>query len=135
MKKKILIALVVIVVGIQFVPVKRTNPGVVYDFDGPANVKAILKRSCYDCHSNETKWPWYSHVAPVSWFLADHVKEGREHLNFSDWEPLKDVVYMHTQIYTMVATGQMPLKSYLLLHSDAKISPEDLATIKKWAEQ
>lgn len=131
--KKVIIVLVVLVIGIQFIPVKRTNPDVVYDFDGPSDVKAILKRSCYDCHSNETDWPWYSRMAPVSWLLADHVHEAREHLNFSDWEPLKDVVYIRAQIYNMVATGKMPLKSYLPMHPDAKITSEDLAILKKWA--
>ena len=106
-----------------------------YDFDGPEEVKAILKRSCYDCHSNETEWPWYSHLAPVSWLLADHVEEGREHLSFSDWEPLKDMAWVRSRIYNMAEAGQMPLESYLLLHSKAKLSEDDLAVLKKWAEE
>lgn len=133
--KKIFTALAAVIVGIQFIPVKRTNPQVVYDFDGPAEVKAILKRSCYDCHSNETRWPWYSRVAPVSWLVSQDVKEGREHINFSEWEPLKDIVYIHVKIYNMVASGQMPLKAYLPMHPDAKISPEELETLKNWAGQ
>ncbi len=133
--KKILIALVVVVVGIQFVPVKRSNPEVVYDFDGPAEVKAILKRSCYDCHSNETQWPWYSHVAPLSWFVANHVEEGREHLNFSEWEALKQMTWFRSKIYEEVEEGEMPLKSYLLIHTKAKLSEDDLTVLKKWAEE
>ena len=119
--KRIVAALVFLVIGIQFIPVKRTNPAVVSDFDGPPEVKAILKRSCYDCHSHETEWPWYSHVAPVSWLVVHDVKEGREHLNFSNWEPLKDIVWIHQEICREVAEGEMPLKIYLLMHADAEI--------------
>ncbi len=133
--KRVLLILAVVIIGIQLIPVKRTNPPVAYDFDGPAEVKAILKRSCYDCHSNETTWPWYSHVAPVSWLLADHVKEGREHLNFSEWEGMKDMGWIPGKILREVSEGEMPLKSYLLIHSDARVSPADLAVLGKWAEQ
>ncbi len=133
--KRVVIGLVALAIGLQFIPVNRTNPEVVYDFDGSAEVKAILKRSCYDCHSNETQWPWYSHVAPASWILAKHVKEGREHLNFSDWEALKDIVWIRTQIYTMIESGQMPLKSYLPMHPSANVSDEELTILKGWAEE
>jgi len=133
--KKILIALVVLVIGMQLVPVKKTNPEVVCDFDGPEDVKAILKRSCYDCHSNETEWPWYSHLAPVSWLLAGHVNKGREHLNFSEWEPSKNMIWFRAPIYSMVASGQMPLTSYLPMHPDAKIAPEELEILRTWAGQ
>ena len=131
--KRIIIALAAVVVGMQLIPVKRTNPAVVSDFDGPAEVKAILKRSCYDCHSNETDWPWYSYVAPVSWIVAHDVKEGREHLNFSNWEPLKDIIWIHQKICVEVADGEMPLKAYLTMHSGAKVTDEELAILKDWA--
>jgi hypothetical protein len=131
--KRIIIALVILVVGIQFIPVKQTNPAMISDFSGPAEVKAILQKSCYDCHSNETEWPWYSQVAPMSWLVAHDVKKGRERLNFSDWEPLKDIVWIRSMIYRQVASGQMPLKSFLTMHSDAKVSDEELATLKEWA--
>jgi len=131
--KKTIIALVILVAGMQLIPVKRTNPGVVSDFDGPAAVKAILQRSCYECHSNETRWPWYSYVAPVSWLVAHDVKEGREHLNFSNWAPLKAIIYIHQEIYAEVSEGKMPLKAYLLAHPDAAVSPEELAILKDWA--
>ena len=131
--KRIVIALVILVIGIQFIPVKRTNPAVVYDFDGPPEVKAILKRSCYDCHSHETAWPWYSRVAPASWVVAHDVKEGREHLNFSNWEPLKEIVWIHQEICREVAEGEMPLKAYLIAHPAAEISSEELSILKTWA--
>ena len=131
--KRIIIALTAVVVGMQLIPVKRTNPAVVSDFDGPSEVKAILKHSCYDCHSNETEWPWYSYVAPVSWIVAHDVKEGREHLNFSNWEPLKDIIWIHQKICAEVSDGEMPLKAYLIAHPEAKISSEELAVLKAWA--
>lgn len=131
--KKVIIALIAAVIGIQLIPVKRTNPDVISDFSGPADVKAILKRSCYDCHSNETRWPWYSYVAPVSWLVAHDVEEGRAYLNFSNWAPLKDMVYIHHEIYEEVAEGEMPMKAYLLMHSNAKMSAEDQAVLKEWA--
>lgn len=137
LRKKTIIVLTVLIVGfigIQFIPVKRTNPAVVYDFDGPSDVKAVLQRSCYDCHSNEADWPWYSHVAPVSWLVAHDVKEARDHLNFSDWEPLKDQTWVPDHVYKMVANGEMPPKIYLLMHSDAKVSSGDLAVLRQWAE-
>ena len=133
--KRIIIALAAVVIGIQLIPVKRINPAVVSDFDGPSEVKAILQSSCYDCHSNETEWPWYSHVAPMSWLVAHDVKDGREHLNFSNWEPLKDIVWIRTQIYNMAANGQMPPTPYLTMHSDTKVTDEELVVLKKWAEE
>lgn len=131
--KRIIIALAAVVAGIQLIPVKRINPPVVSDFYGPPEVSAILRHSCYDCHSNETEWPRYSHVAPMSWLVAHDVKKGRERLNFSNWEPLKDIVWIRMQIYHMAASGQMPLPSYLRLHSDAKVTDEELAILKEWA--
>lgn len=133
MKKKILLFVLVIVVGIQFIPVQRTNPRVVYDFNGPAEVEAILRRSCYDCHSYETEWPWYSYVAPVSWLVVHDVEEGREHLNFSEWEALQNMVWIHSKIHAEVAEGKMPMEIYLLMHSDAKVTEDELRILKEWA--
>jgi hypothetical protein len=86
MLKKIIIAVVIIIVGIQFIPVDRSNPPVTEEINAPANVLSILKTSCYDCHSNETTWPWYSYVAPVSFLVAGDVEEARKHLNFTEWD-------------------------------------------------
>lgn len=135
MKKIILAIIVLLLVGIQLVPVQRTNPEVVSDFAGPAEVQAILERSCYDCHSNETAWPWYSYVAPVSWLVAHDVNEGRAHLNFSDWGPALDNPYIRNKIHDMVASGEMPLDVYLLMHPEAEVSDEELAALEAWAEE
>ena len=122
------------IIGIQFVPVNRTNSEVISDFDGPDEVKAIFQRACYDCHSEETKWPWYSYVAPISWRVAHDVEEGREHLNFSDWAGSGNLKYMAEEIYEEMEDGEMPLKQYLWTHPEAKISGEELALIKQWVE-
>jgi hypothetical protein len=127
------IALCTIIVGIQLIPVKQTNPEVAYDFDGPAQVKAILKRSCYDCHSNETAWPWYSHAAPASWLVAHHVEDGRKHLNFSEWEALKAMGWIRNEIVEEVSEGKMPPKSYLFMHPGAKVTAQELSVLKEWA--
>ena len=132
--KWMVIALCTILAGIQLIPVERTNPAVVYDFDGPPDVKAILKRSCYDCHSNETQWPWYSRVAPASWLVTHHVDDGRKHLNFSEWEAWKAMSWIRSEIVEETAEGEMPPKSYLRLHSDAKVTAEELTVLKDWAE-
>ncbi|BCW97818.1 MAG: hypothetical protein KatS3mg024_0645 [Armatimonadota bacterium] len=131
-----LVALVVVgFLGIQFVPVERTNPPVTAAFAGPPEVKAVLERSCYDCHSNETRWPWYSRVAPVSWMVSRHVREGREHLNFSQWDPRKEGGEAAKEIWEEVDKGRMPLRSYLLAHPSARLSQADRDVLRKWAAQ
>lgn len=99
-------------------------------------VTAILERSCNDCHSNKTRWPWYSHVAPVSWFVIDHVNEGRENLNFSEWGRYTedDVDGMLKQICREVRSGVMPLSSYTPLHPGSKLSAEDVKTLCDWTD-
>src|SRR5687768_3196068 len=92
--KWLAVVVVVVFLGLQFVRPARTNPSVDQTQTINAHLKitppvaAILDRSCHDCHSNSTRWPWYSNVVPASWFLVDHVNEGRQHLNFSEWGKL-----------------------------------------------
>lgn len=81
----IILALIVILIVIQLIPVTHTNPPVAANIPTSPEVKDILRRACYDCHSNETVYPWYSRVVPISWMLARHVSEGREELNYSTW--------------------------------------------------
>ena len=82
--KKLTALLILVLIGIQFIPVERTNPPVVLDVDAPPQVKEILKKACYDCHSNDTEWAWYTKIAPMSFLAIKDVDEGREHLNFSE---------------------------------------------------
>ena len=132
--KKILIVLAVIIIAIQFIPVERTNPPVTGDIDSPVNVSAILRNSCYDCHSNETNWPWYSYVAPVSFLVAGDVKEGREHMNFSEWDKYsgKDQTELMEEIVEEIEKGEMPLKIYTFTHPNAEMDDAKLKVIKSW---
>ncbi|MCX6835926.1 MAG: heme-binding domain-containing protein [candidate division Zixibacteria bacterium] len=131
----ILIVVVVAIVVAQFVPVTRDNPPVKSDFDGPVAVKQVLKKSCYDCHSNETIWPWYSYVAPVSWLVASDVSEARQKLNFSDWGVMSSEkqARIAEAVWDEVEKGDMPLSQYLLLHSDAKPTDADKVVLRGWA--
>lgn len=138
MKRTVLVlvlALAVILVAIQLVPVDRTNPAVVADFDGPPAVKAVLETSCYDCHSHETSWPWYSRIAPFSWLVAHDVEEARDHLNFSQWGNLdaKRREKLTEEMWEEVEEGEMPLKMYLLAHPDARLSEAGKATLRDWS--
>ena len=98
-------------------------------------VAAIFDRSCNDCHSNKTRWPWYSNVAPVSWFVINHVDEGRRQLNFSEWGRYtqRDVEGMLKQICREVKSSSMPLSSYTPMHPGSKLSTEDVKTLCDWA--
>lgn len=118
MFKYILLILVIAFIVIQFIPVDRTNPPVVRepDWNSP-KTRAFAVRACFDCHSNETKWPFYSYIAPVSWLVADDVQEGREHFNMSDWKPSKG-----DKAAKEVREGDMPLWQYALMHPDAKLT-------------
>lgn len=129
-----LVALVLLFGVAQLVPVSRTNPPVEQEVDAPPEVHAILERSCYDCHSHETRWPWYSRVAPVSWLVAHDVDEGREHLNFSTWGryDAEERAENLEEIAEVLDEGEMPPWFYLPMHSDARLSEADLETMRGW---
>ncbi len=120
---------------IQFFPVKRDNPRITADFYTPAVVKNIFAKGCYDCHSNQTKWPWYAYIAPVSWIVAQDVNEGRAHLNFSDWGNYSGEkrAKLMGEIWEELDEERMPPGLYLFMHSDSKISIEEKSLIKSWA--
>lgn len=119
---------------IQFIPVTRDNPPVTAEFGGPSEVKDIFKKSCYDCHSNETVWPWYSRVAPVSWLVTSDVNESRENLNFSEWGTYtsKKQVKLAESIGEEVKEGEMPLMIYLIMHSSAELDDIQKDIIYNW---
>ena len=104
------------------------------EIDAPARVKEILRRSCYDCHSNETVWPWYSYIAPASWLLEDDVAEGRAELNFSEWRGYdeKKKTKKMKEIWEEVKEGEMPQWYYIIMHSDAALSDADKQIIRDW---
>ncbi len=134
--KTIVVVLVVALVVIQFIPVSKTNPPVTGEINAPENVMKVFKTSCYDCHSNEVVWPWYSRVAPVSWLVAYDVNEARDHYNFSEWSSYnaKDRQDNREEIWEEVEERHMPLWYYLIMHPEAKLSAEDKEMIKKWSE-
>jgi hypothetical protein len=138
MKKLIRYGVIGLMVGlgaIQLVPVARQNPPVESDIPAPPEVKAVLRRACYDCHSHETVWPWYSHIAPLSWLVSYDVHEGRKELNFSSWNrySTKEQVKKLTESWEAVAEGDMPPWFYTAPHRDARLSAQDRALLRQWA--
>jgi len=121
-----------VLVAIQLVPVARTNPPVEASVEAPPEVTAILRRACFDCHSNETAWPPQAYLAPVSWLVAHDVKEGREELNFSRWGP-DQVKRTAKELPKEVEKKDMPPFLYLLAHPGAKLSDADRAALTAWA--
>ncbi len=128
------LAVAALLVIIQLKPVTRDNPPIQNEIGVSSEIMDLLRRACYDCHSNETKWPWYSRVAPVSWLVADHVEEGRGHLNFSEW-PAFDVEeqeHLFEEMEEVMEEGEMPLKSYLVLHREARLTREEREALLRW---
>jgi len=145
MKKALKIILILVAAGfiaIQFIRPDFTNPPVNQDetlyaaTQVPENVKTILDRSCADCHSNETKYPWYSKIQPSAWFLKGHIDEGRRELNLSVWKTFEARKQRRklSQMCEQVQAKQMPLPSYLWIHWDAKMSDADIKTLCDWTE-
>ena len=138
-----LLVLALLLAGAQFVPLDRTNPpsdpqqhfNVVAR--PPQAVASVLQRSCRDCHTNDTTWPWYSRVAPVSFLVVDDVKEGRSHLNFSEWGKLdaRRAARKLEEICDEIKAGNMPERKYTLIHPSAKLTAEEVQTICGWTEQ
>ncbi len=128
--------LIIALVAIQLVPVDRTNPPVETEVPATAEVRSVLRRACYDCHSNETVWPWYSRVAPASWLVASDVHEGREELNFSTWNryTAKQQAKKMKESWDEVAEGEMPPWIYLPLHPNARLSADDRAALRAWSQ-
>ena len=119
----------------QFVRIDRTNPPVESDVPAPAEVKAALRAACYDCHSNETVWPWYSRVAPASWLLQYDVNEGREELNLSTWQrydPRQQQKKLKETVETL-NSGEMPPWYYAIMHPGARLADRDRRGIVAWA--
>lgn len=139
MKRGVKIALGVVIplVVMQVVRPSRENPAVTGDIVAPPEVKSVLKKACYDCHSNESVWPWYSNVAPVSWLVVRDVNEGRKHLNFSVWETYEPGRKTHKleEIEGEVSEGEMPMAIYVPLHPEAKLSDAEKKLLVDWAKQ
>lgn len=142
MVKKILLALLVILIAMQFYrPDKNLSDDghtalFLTETDPPQEVRAILKTACYDCHSNHTNYPWYNNVAPISYWMADHVAEGKDELNFSEWATYTKKKKDHKleEVGEMLEKGFMPLKEYKWLHKDARLTDAQRNQVMEWAK-
>jgi cytochrome c551/c552 len=140
MTQKMLLGVGILIVGcgvLQLVPVTRGNPPVVSDIPTTPEVKAVLQRACYDCHSYETVWPSYARVAPVSWLIAHDVREGRNELHFSAWDQYtaRQQATKRQESWEKIAAGIMPPWSSTILHPEARLSAADLALLRAWAHE
>src|SRR4051812_39271668 len=142
MARRILLYLVMAVVVIQFYRPAKTNPAEVPEknmktaLHVPAEVDATLARSCNDCHSYKTVWPWYSNVAPVSWFVISDVDDGRRHMNFSEWAqytPERQQGKL-SQICEEIDKGEMPLKQYTWIHTETPLDSNQRKTVCDWTK-
>lgn len=134
--------LILVVIVIQFFrPEKNNSPvstdDLIFNVQIPNGVKRTLVNACYDCHSNQTRYPWYSNIAPVSWLLANHIKEGKAHLNFSEWKKYskREQISHLSDICEVVENGEMPLKGYAFMHSDAIILEYQVKELCAWTEE
>jgi hypothetical protein len=141
--KWIVIALIVVLALSQFIKPRETNPPVTPSrsleahVQVPPEVQEVLKRSCYDCHSSATVWPWYSHVAPVSWYVARDVNVARGHVNFQDWEaqinPQEGKEHLGL-ICKLVRSGDMPPADYRFMHKGTDLSPAEVNAVCAWSQ-
>lgn len=138
--KKIIFWIVIVFLAIQFIPVDKLNKPIdrknnfVDIYKTPHNIKTILKNACYDCHSNETIYPDYAHVAPISWAVKDHINEGREYLNFSEWGTYNNDIRKNAIQKTLetVRNKQMPLPSYINYHPAANLTTRQRTDLENY---
>jgi hypothetical protein len=139
-KTKIIVILIVLLVGLQFIrPNKQGNEQVnrydiIYANNPPKEVATLLQSTCYDCHSNQTKQYWYSNISPAAWLVDKDIKNGREKLNFSDWEKYSydQKIDYAGEIMLQMYEGKMPIKEYLWMHEEAKLSKQQQNKITEW---
>ena len=139
--KKVLLSIAVVFILIQLIrPNKNDSKNNINHIstviEMPDEVEQILITSCNDCHSNSTVYPWYSEFAPVSWYLASHVNDGKEHLNLSEWTAYNKYQKEHilNDFEEVLQSHEMPLKSYLLLHKEAEMSKEQYSALLAWVK-
>lgn len=139
--KKVLFIILGVFILIQFIRPEKNVSGdkanhISTIIDIPNDVNEILKTSCSDCHSNRTLYPWYSEIAPISWYLASHVNDGKEHLNFSEWASYNKDQRKHilNDLQEELENQKMPLKSYLIIHKDAEMTKNQYETLLNWVK-
>ena|ERR1700741_1391214 len=142
-KRKVLIVIISLLVLMQFIRPERnmgladTDKDITHSLVISPEVKNILQKSCYDCHSNHTEYPWYANFQPVASWLANHVNEGKDELNFSEYDTykLKRKIKKLKEVIEQTKENEMPLNSYLIIHKDAALSEEQKNKLIKWAEE
>jgi hypothetical protein len=132
---KIALGLLAVLGIVQVIRFDRTNPPVAADLRAPPDVNSVLRKACYDCHSNETDWPWYSAIAPMSWLLHYDVTAGREALNFSKWGalPAEEQAKQRKEIAESVTEGEMPPWYYVPMHPSARLTRAEIGLLATWA--
>lgn len=138
--KKIVILLFISFLIIQFFRIEKNEKPFIVENDfleltkAPDDVKAMIKSACYDCHSNQTKYPWYSEIAPISWYIEHHIEEAQEHLNFSIWDTysLRKANHKLEECYEELERHKMPTSNYVLMHKEAKLSNKQIITLAQW---
>ena len=140
--KRTLTVVLAVLALMQFVGPARTNPPtnparrLAQSVKIPADVNAVLSRSCANCHSNETRWPWYAYVAPMSWSVIGHVENGRDHMNMSAWPTSpEEGVELLDSVCQQVKRRKMPLPSYTWIHRDARLSDAERKLLCQWANR
>ncbi|VAW17587.1 FIG01019121: hypothetical protein [hydrothermal vent metagenome] len=141
--KRIILILFIVFVGIQLIPTTRNQSNgvlatdIIRTYNAPENIKNLLKTSCYDCHSNNTNYPWYNKIQPVSWLLEGHIKEAKEVLNFSEFGAYSKRRQKSKlkSIASQIKDNKMPLPSYTFMHKDAKFSEEEKSLLENWVSQ
>lgn len=141
--KKILLGLLIVFIIAQFFGPERNEGDLaslepfITETNPPENIKAILKESCYDCHSNVTRYPWYNNITPVNYWMSEHVKNGKKHFNMSNWEgsSVKKKDHKIEELIEMVEEKEMPLPSYTWTHTEAKLSDAQISDMLEWAKQ
>lgn len=141
--KYILLVVLLALVVIQFInrPERISEPvtenDIIENLQVPAEMAGLLKAACYDCHSNQPRYPWYASVAPVSWSIAEHIEHGRDELNFSEWATYSARRRDHKleEMVEEVEVGNMPLPGYVTMHKEAHLSSEQFEMLKTWVEQ
>ncbi|MBA4260051.1 MAG: cytochrome C [Chitinophaga sp.] len=140
MIKKLLLALLVVLLVLQAFRPEKNNSGKKENdisslYPVPSNVEQILTKACNDCHSNNTVYPWYAEIQPVAWWLDDHVKDGKKHLNFNEFASYRLAKQYHKleEVFDEVKIGEMPLESYTVVHRDAKLTEAERTVLMDWS--
>ena len=135
-QKKVWTGIGIAFLALQLVPIDRENPPVESEVSAPEEVREVLERACYDCHSNESRWPWYGYIAPTSWLVAYDIDEARDHMNFSTWNQYDEdeQIDMIEEVWEEVEEGEMPPFFYTPLHPSAQLDEKDRAVLREWSE-